>query len=98
MSELRISYWWRFHIKSESDGSIRSVAAWLFRRIATVIDGKPSLSIDVASTPCVSEEERSEIIHRGIHYACEMFKEAVKREALEEGMRETMPDLYGGDQ
>ena len=92
---VKVRFWYRFHVASQSDGTLRSRVAWFFRRFATLIDGKPSVSMDIASTPCVNNEERQEIVHYGIDLAAKMFKEAVRREAMEEGMREAMPELYG---
>ncbi|BES72190.1 hypothetical protein RE428_32080 [Marinobacter nanhaiticus D15-8W] len=94
MKDIRISYWWQFHVKGASDGSIRSMAAWFFRKIGSLIDGKPSLTVDIESTPCVSKQEQVEIIRRGLDEASKMFEAAVRREAMEVAMRETHPERY----
>lgn len=95
MADIKITYWWRFHVRSRRGPGALSAIAWLLRRAATVIDGKQSISIDAQSTPCISQDEQSEIINRGMRLSGQMFVEEVRREAIEQAMRENLPELYG---
>jgi len=95
--EIKGRYWWKFNVKSEPNMNARSIIAWLFRRIATAIDGLPSLSLEMESTPVVSKEERVQIMHAGLDLSKGLFKDAAKRESLEEMMREHKPHLFRED-
>lgn len=91
--------WFKFHVfdrkgAKEHQKGFRAWLAWSFRRLADRIDGAKSMSVDIQSTPSLSEQQKNHVMNCGLNLANSLFQELVEAEALEEGMREALPELY----
>ncbi|MFL1404208.1 hypothetical protein ACJO2E_02540 [Marinobacter sp. M1N3S26] len=93
------TYWWKFHAldragAADIDKRLRARIAWAVRWIADRIDGTTSMTLDINSTPSLSEHEKIMVMNRGLIHARTLFEERVRQESIEEAMREHLPDLY----
>lgn len=94
--------WHKFHALDRKGAKhvqkgFRSWLAWAFRWVADKIDGAASMSVELNSTPSLSEREKIMVMNRGLQHAQHLFLELVEQEALEEGMREALPEIYRED-
>ena len=71
--------------------------AWMFRALADRLDGGESIRVFMVSNPVLSDAERARIFNTGMKLSSDLFEEAVEIEAIENGIRESMPELYKGD-
>lgn len=94
----KIEYWNKLSIKSSAEKGIRSRLAWLFRKVAVLIDGRQTVTICMTASHHIDRNERIDILVAGFSHAKRLYEERVKQEAIEEAMREVCADLQENDQ
>lgn len=66
----------------------------MLRKLASIIDGRKTLTVDMWSTPVIASKDRADALVAGFKHAGRLFEESVVHEALEVQMREKLPGMY----
>lgn len=90
---INIEWWYKTRLCGVPQ-NFKELLADLFRKLATAIDNRTTISIEMKSLPVVSGSAKRRCIELGFKYAENLFIEEIKQEVYESGMKETMPELF----
>lgn len=84
---------WRLHI-NRAGGTWRERLGVAMRNLATRVDNRPTLWLDIYTTPTISAWDKAECIRHGVARMADAMRECATAEATEQVMREIFPQLF----
>lgn len=97
MSQTTVAYWSNLNIKTGPVEGLRSRFAWWFRRLATAIDRKATLTVSMTASHDIPRKDCVDIMAAGFTHMKALYEERVKQEAIDEAMDASFPELRGDE-
>ena len=68
-------------------------ASWL-RRLATLLDGRKTLAIEMHSMPSIPQAVEVEVVTKGLEHMRRLFANSVENECIETLLKQVAPDVF----